>query len=58
MMHVLKGSKVRRIIKQDFDRAFEKVDVILTVLPNTAFKLTDVKTRLNFISWRYLYTFC
>lgn len=40
-----KAQKVRRIIKQDFDRAFEKVDVILTpVAPNTAFKLTDVKT--------------
>lgn len=29
MMHILKETqKVRKIIKQDFDRAFEKVDVI------------------------------
>ena len=37
--YYLKGLKVRTLIKQDFDKAFEKVDVIATpVSPTTAFK--------------------
>ncbi|MBZ4682637.1 MAG: aspartyl-tRNA(Asn)/glutamyl-tRNA(Gln) amidotransferase subunit [Fusobacteriaceae bacterium] len=39
------AQKVRRLIKNDFDKAFENVDVILTpATPNTAFKLTDEKS--------------
>jgi aspartyl-tRNA(Asn)/glutamyl-tRNA(Gln) amidotransferase subunit A len=35
----LKAQRVRRLIKQDFDRAFEKCDLILTpTSPSTAFK--------------------
>lgn len=34
-----KGQKVRRLIKGDYDRAFEKVDVLITpTSPSTAFK--------------------
>lgn len=37
-----KAQKVRRLIKDDFDRAFEKVDVILTpVAPTPAFKIGE-----------------
>jgi len=37
-----KAQKVRRLIKNDFDRAFEKVDLILTpTTPTTAFKLGE-----------------
>jgi len=37
-----KASKVRRLITQDFDRAFEKADVILTpVAPTTAFPIGE-----------------
>jgi len=37
-----KAQKVRRLIKEDFDRAFEKVDVIITpTSPTTAFKLGE-----------------
>lgn len=37
--YYLKGQKVRTLIKQDFERAFEKVDLILTpVAPTPAFK--------------------
>src|SRR5262249_5525854 len=40
-----KACQVRRLIKADFDRAFEKVDLILApVSPTTAFKLGE-KTR-------------
>lgn len=43
-----KAQKVRRLIKEDFDKALEKVDAILTpVTPNIAFKLTDEKTPLE-----------
>lgn len=43
-----KAQKIRRLIKQDFDNALEKVDAILTpVTPNIAFKLTDEKTPLE-----------
>ena len=38
--YYLKASKVRRMIKHDFDQAFEKVDLILgPTTPTTAFKL-------------------
>ncbi len=37
-----KAQKVRRLIKEDFDRAFEEVDVILTpVTPAPAFKIGE-----------------
>ncbi len=37
-----KGMKIRTLIKQDFDRAFEKVDVIATpVSPTTAWKIGE-----------------
>ncbi|MBI5730594.1 MAG: Asp-tRNA(Asn)/Glu-tRNA(Gln) amidotransferase subunit GatA [Ignavibacteriales bacterium] len=37
-----KAQKARRLLKQDFDKAFEKVDLILTpTTPTTAFKLGE-----------------
>lgn len=37
-----KAQKVRKLIKEDFDRAFKEVDVILTpVSPTTAFKIGE-----------------
>lgn len=37
-----KAQRVRRLIKEDFDKAFEKVDVIITpTSPTTAFKLGE-----------------
>lgn len=37
-----KAQKVRRLIKNDFDQAFQKVDVILTpTTPSTAFKIGE-----------------
>ncbi len=37
-----KAQKVRRLIKQDFDKAFEEVDIILTpVTPTPAFKIGE-----------------
>lgn len=43
-----KAQKVRALIKDDFDKVFESVDIILTpVSPTTAFKLTDKKTPIE-----------
>ena len=43
--YYLKAQKVRTLIKNDFNKAFEKVDVILTpVSPTTAFKLGEKVT--------------
>ena len=40
--YYLKAQKVRRIIKEDFSKAFEKVDALLTpVTPSTVFKLGE-----------------
>jgi aspartyl-tRNA(Asn)/glutamyl-tRNA(Gln) amidotransferase subunit A len=40
--YYLKAQKVRRLIKNDFDKAFEKVDLILTpTTPTTAFKIGE-----------------
>jgi aspartyl-tRNA(Asn)/glutamyl-tRNA(Gln) amidotransferase subunit A len=40
--YYLKALKVRRLIKQDYDRAFEKVDVIATpTAPNPAFRFGE-----------------
>ncbi len=40
--YYLQAQKVRMLIKQDFDRAFEKVDVLMApVAPTTAFKLGE-----------------
>jgi aspartyl-tRNA(Asn)/glutamyl-tRNA(Gln) amidotransferase subunit A len=40
--YYLKGQKVRTLIKQDFDQAFKKVDLILTpVSPTPAFKIGE-----------------
>ncbi|MBE9032877.1 Asp-tRNA(Asn)/Glu-tRNA(Gln) amidotransferase subunit GatA [filamentous cyanobacterium LEGE 11480] len=40
--YYLKAQKVRTLIKQDFDKAFEKVDVLVSpTAPTTAFKLDE-----------------
>jgi len=40
--YYLKAQKVRTLVKQDFDRAFEQVDVIITpTTPTTAFKIGE-----------------
>jgi len=40
--YYLKAQKVRTLIKQDFDKAFEKVDVIMTpTCPSPAFKIGE-----------------
>jgi aspartyl-tRNA(Asn)/glutamyl-tRNA(Gln) amidotransferase subunit A len=40
--YYLKAQKVRTLIKQDFDRAFEKVDVIVTpTSPSVAFRIGE-----------------
>ena len=40
--YYLKALKVRRLIKQDYDKAFEKVDIIATpTAPNPAFKFGE-----------------
>lgn len=40
--YYLKAQKVRRLIKEDFDRAFEKVDVLITpTSPTPAFKIGE-----------------
>ncbi|HEY6395202.1 MAG TPA: amidase family protein, partial [Candidatus Binataceae bacterium] len=40
--YYLKGMKVRTLIRKDFERAFERCDVIITpVAPTTAFKLGE-----------------
>ena len=40
--YYLKAQKVRRLIKNDFDSAFEKVDVIVgPVSPTTAFRIGE-----------------
>lgn len=40
--YYLKALKVRRLVKEDYDRAFEKVDVIMCpTAPSTAFKIGD-----------------
>ena len=40
--YYLKAQRVRRLIKNDFDNAFEKVDLILTpTTPTTAFKIGE-----------------
>ena len=44
--YYMKAQKVRRLIKQDFDRAFEKCDVILTpTSPVAAFPIGDKSMR-------------
>ena len=41
--YYLKALKVRTLIKQDFDRAFEKYDALLSpTSPTTAFKIGEV----------------
>ena len=43
-----KAQKVRAMIKEDFDKVFEDVDIILTpVCPNIAFTLNDKKTPIE-----------
>ena len=40
--YYLKALKVRTLVKQDFDKAFEKADVLITpVAPTTAFKVGE-----------------
>ena len=46
--YYLKAQKVRRLIKQDFEKAFEKCDVILTpTSPVSAFKIGDESMQEN-----------
>ena len=46
--YYLKAQKVRRLIKQDFDNVFEKVDFILTpATPTTAFSLGEKQDPLT-----------
>ncbi len=46
--YYLKAQKVRTLIKQDFEKAFEKCDVILTpVTPSTSFEFGSVKDPLQ-----------
>ncbi len=46
--YYLKALKVRTLIKQDFDRAFEKFDIIVTpTTPNVAFKVGEVEDPLT-----------
>jgi aspartyl-tRNA(Asn)/glutamyl-tRNA(Gln) amidotransferase subunit A len=41
--YYLRAQKVRRLIKRDFDTAWERVDVILTpATPNAAFELAEM----------------
>ena len=43
--YYLRAQKIRTLIKKEFDRAFEKVDVLMTpVSPTTAFKLGEKMT--------------
>lgn len=40
--YYLKAQKIRRLIRDDFNKAFEKVDIILSpTTPNTAFKIGE-----------------
>lgn len=46
--YYVKAQKVRRLIKQDFEKAFEKCDVILTpTSPVSAFKIGDESMKEN-----------
>jgi aspartyl-tRNA(Asn)/glutamyl-tRNA(Gln) amidotransferase subunit A len=46
--YYLQALKVRRLVKQDFDKAFEKVDVLVTpTAPTTAFKLGGISDPLT-----------
>ena len=46
--YYLKAQKVRRLIKQDFDNVFEKVDFLLTPsTPTTAFSLGEKQDPLT-----------
>ena len=43
-----KAQKVRTLIKEDFEKVLNEVDVILTpVAPSVAFKLSDTKTPIE-----------
>lgn len=54
--YYLKALKARRLIKNEFDAAFEKVDVLLTpTAPNTAFKFGEKLTIRYPCIRRYLY---
>ena len=57
--YYLKALRTKALIKQAFDRAFEKYDVILgPVAPTTAPKLgASLKDPLQDVPWRYLYGF-
>ncbi|MEA2082414.1 MAG: Asp-tRNA(Asn)/Glu-tRNA(Gln) amidotransferase subunit GatA [Elusimicrobiota bacterium] len=46
--YYIKALKVRRLIKEEFDRAFQKVDVIISpTSPRTAFKLGELTDPLS-----------
>ena len=47
--YYLKAQKVRKLIKNDFDKAFKKVDAILTPsTPSSAFKIGEKSRRSCF----------
>lgn len=55
--YYLKAQKVRNIIRQDFEKAFKEVDVILTPsTPNTAFKIGEKVNDLISLYLSDLYT--
>jgi len=46
--YYLKALKVRNLIKQDFDKAFEKFDLLLTpTVPSTAFKFGEISDPIS-----------
>ena len=56
--YYLKALKVRRLIKNEFDEAFSKVDLILTpTAPNTSYKFGEKPNDpLGNVLRRYLYS--
>ncbi|HMT12990.1 MAG TPA: amidase family protein, partial [Ignavibacteria bacterium] len=55
--YYLKGQKVRRLIKEDFKKAFGKVDFIITpTTPTTAFKLGEKTSDPLEMYLNYIYT--
>ena len=46
--YYLKALRVRNLIKQDFDKAFEKFDILLTpTVPSTAFKFGEISDPIS-----------
>ena len=48
--YYLKALKVRRVIKNEFDEAFSKVDLLLApTAPNTAYKIWRKKSMIHWL---------